>query len=70
MAMLFGTPSQEPLAFLPIIMQVDTWKERLITWTMIFIGNLTKKFDRKAIATDGPVVVIVGLVGAALASDS
>jgi hypothetical protein len=51
-------------------MQVDTWQERLITWTMIFVGNLTKKFCRKAMATDGPAVFIVGLVGAALASDS
>lgn len=51
-------------------MQVDTWQERLITWTMIFVGNLTKKFGRKAMATDGPAVFIVGLVGAALASDS
>ena len=58
------------MAFLPIIMQVDTWQERLITWTMIFVGNLTKKFGRKAMATDGPAVFIVGLVGAALASDS
>ena len=66
----FAKPSQEPLALLPIIMQVDTWQERLITWTMIFVGNLTKKFGRKAMATDGPAVFIVGLVGAALASDS
>ena len=51
-------------------MQVDTWQERLITWTMIFVGNLTKKFGRKAMGTDGPAFFIVGLVGAALASDS
>ena len=50
-------------------MQVDIWEERIITWTMIFVGNLTKRFGRNAMATDGPAVFIVGLVGVALASD-
>lgn len=36
----------------------------------VILGSLTKKFGRKAMATDGPAVFIVGLVGAALASDS
>ncbi len=37
---------------------------------MIFVGNLTKKFGRKTMATYGPVVFIIGLVGAAIATDS
>lgn len=38
--------------------------------TLLFVGNLTKKFGRKTMATYGPAVFIIGLIGAALASNS
>ena len=38
--------------------------------TLIFVGNLTKKFGRKTMATYAPAVFIIGLIGSALAVDS
>jgi len=38
--------------------------------TLIFVGNLTKKFGRKTMATYAPAVFVIGLIGSALAVDS